>query len=159
MKLSASKPRELEMGDLTGRRGPGALTRRSALPALSATMVSPDLVAQQTRPVIRTRRLNNVRIAVSDLARSTAFYERLFGPPVRQDGAVRFPIGEGFFALTTVTGGAKADFLSYGMTVADFDAERVMRTPYIPVIDKSKREDGRSRARPYTPMLNCFYAG
>jgi catechol 2,3-dioxygenase-like lactoylglutathione lyase family enzyme len=92
-------------------------------------MVSSGLVAQQTRPVIRAQRLNNVRIAVSDLARSTAFYERLFGPSVRQGGAVVFPIGEGphFFALTTVTGGAKPDFLSYGMTVVDFDAERVMR--------------------------------
>jgi catechol 2,3-dioxygenase-like lactoylglutathione lyase family enzyme len=130
MKVSASKPRELEMDDVTGRRGPGALTRRSALLALSATIMSPGLVAQQTRPVVRTRRLTNVRIAVSDLAGSTAFYERLFGPPVRQGGAVVFPIGEGphFFALTTVTGGAKPDFLSYGMTVADFDAERVMRT-------------------------------
>jgi hypothetical protein len=118
------------MDDLTGRRGPGTLTRRSALLALSATMLPPDLMAQQTRPVIRTRRLNNVRIAVSDLARSTTFYERLFGPPVRQDGAVLFPIGEGphFFALTSVTGGAKPDFLSYGMTVADFDAERVIRS-------------------------------
>src|SRR6202521_1592578 len=118
------------MDDLTGRRGPGAMTRRSALLALSATMVSPGLRAQQTGPVIQTRRLNNVMIAVSDLDRSTAFYEKLFGPPVRQGDAIVFRIGEGphFFALTAVTGGAKPDFLSYGMTVADFDAERVMRT-------------------------------
>ena len=130
MKLSASKPRELDMDDLTVRRGPGALTRRSALLVLSATMVPPDLMAQQTKPVIQTRRLNNVMIAVSNLERSTAFYEKLFGPPVRQDDAVVFGIGEGphFFALTVVRSGAKPDFLSYGMTVADFDAERVMRT-------------------------------
>jgi catechol 2,3-dioxygenase-like lactoylglutathione lyase family enzyme len=30
--------------------------------------------------------------------------------------------------LTAVKSGAKPDFLSYGLTVADFDAERVMRT-------------------------------
>jgi catechol 2,3-dioxygenase-like lactoylglutathione lyase family enzyme len=109
---------------------PAPLTRRSALLALSATMLSPGLVAQQTRPTIQTRRLNNVRVAVSDLARSTAFYERLFGPPIQKAGAVVFPIGEGphFFALTSVTGAAKPDFLSYGMTVADFDAERIMRS-------------------------------
>jgi catechol 2,3-dioxygenase-like lactoylglutathione lyase family enzyme len=118
------------MDDLTRRRGPGAMTRRSVLLALSATMVSPGLSAQQTRPVIQTRRLNNVMIAVSDLEGSTAFYERLFGPPVRQGEAVVFRIGEGphFFALTAVRAGAKPDFLSYGMTVADFDPERVMRT-------------------------------
>ena len=78
------------MDDLAGPRGPSAMTcrsavtRRSALLALSAAMVSPSSMAQQAKPVIRTRRLNNVMIAVSNLERSTAFYERLFGPPVRQ---------------------------------------------------------------------------
>jgi len=106
------------------------MTRRSALLALSATMASPRLMAQQTKPAIQTRRLNNVMIAVSNLERSTAFYERLFGPPVRQGEAIVFRVGEGphFFALTAVRGGAKPDFLSYGMTVADFDPERAMRT-------------------------------
>jgi catechol 2,3-dioxygenase-like lactoylglutathione lyase family enzyme len=118
------------MDDLTGPRGPGAVTRRSALLALSATMVSPGLMAQQPRPVIQTRRLNNVMITVSNLERSAAFYERLFGPPVRQGESIVFRVGEGphFFALTAARAGAKPDFLSYGMTVADFDAERVMRT-------------------------------
>jgi catechol 2,3-dioxygenase-like lactoylglutathione lyase family enzyme len=107
------------------------MSRRTALLALSATMVTPNLImAQQRKPVIATRRLNNVRIAVSDLERSTAFYQRLFGPPVRQGDAVVFRIGEGphFFALTAVTSGVKPGFLSYGVTVEDFEAERVMRT-------------------------------
>jgi catechol 2,3-dioxygenase-like lactoylglutathione lyase family enzyme len=119
------------MDYLTKRRHrPGAMTRRSALLALSATMVSPGVMAQQMRPVIQTRRLNNVMIAVSNLARSTAFYERLFGPPVRQGEAIVFRVGDGphFFALTAVRSGAKPDFLSYGLTVADFEAERVMRS-------------------------------
>jgi catechol 2,3-dioxygenase-like lactoylglutathione lyase family enzyme len=108
----------------------GIMTRRCALLALSTAMVSPGLMAQQTRPVIQTRRLNNVMIAVSNLERSAAFYERLFGPPVRQHDTVVFRVGEGphFFALTAVRNGAKPDFLSYGMTVEDFDAERVLRT-------------------------------
>src|SRR5690349_8517098 len=112
---------------MTGRRGPGAMTRRSALLALSATMVAPPLLAQPARPVIQTRRLNNVMIAVSNVQRSVAFYERLFGPPVRQGDTAVFRVGEGphFFALAPVRGGAKPDFLSYGLTVADFDAERV----------------------------------
>src|SRR6266436_6639710 len=118
------------MNCLTKRRHrPGAMTRRSALLGLSATMVSPGLLAQQIRPAIQTRRLNNVMIAVSNLGRSTAFYEKLFGPSVRQGDTVVFRVGESphFFALTAVRSGAKPDFLSYGMTVADFDAERVMR--------------------------------
>src|SRR5882672_3555031 len=119
------------MDDLTKRRHrPDAMTRRSVVLSLCSTMVSPGLLAQQMRPVIQTRRLNNVMIAVSNPERSTAFYERLFGPPVRQGDAIVFRIGEGphFFALTAVKSGAKPDFLSYGMTVADFDAERAMRT-------------------------------
>jgi catechol 2,3-dioxygenase-like lactoylglutathione lyase family enzyme len=117
------------MDDVTGRRGPGAMTRRSALVALSATMVSPGLMAQPARPVIQTRRLNNVMIAVSNVERSAAFYEKLIGPPIRQGDTVVFRVGEGphFFALTAVKSGAKPDFLSYGMTVADFDAERARR--------------------------------
>jgi catechol 2,3-dioxygenase-like lactoylglutathione lyase family enzyme len=118
------------MDDVAVRRGPGAVTRRSALLALSATMVSPGLMAQQTKPVFQTRRLNNVIFTVSNLERSAAFYEKLFGPPVRQDDTAVFRVGEGphFFALRAVRGGAKPDYLSYGMTVADFDAERTMRT-------------------------------
>jgi catechol 2,3-dioxygenase-like lactoylglutathione lyase family enzyme len=115
---------------LPGRRaGWGPMTRRSALAALSATLVSPRLLAQQARPVIQTRRLNNVRISVSNLERSAAFYEKLFGPPIRQGETVIFRVGEGphFFALTAARSGAKPDFLSYGLTVADFDAERAMR--------------------------------
>src|SRR6516165_4800058 len=105
------------------------MTRRSALVALSATIASPAVMAQ-LKPVIQTRRLNNVMIAVSNVERSTAFYEKLFGPPVRQGEATIFRVGEGphFFALTAAKGGAKPEFLSYGMTVADFDAERAMRT-------------------------------
>jgi catechol 2,3-dioxygenase-like lactoylglutathione lyase family enzyme len=117
------------MNDLTGQRSLGAMTRRRALLGLSAVMVSTGSMAQQAKPVIQTRRLNNVMISVSNVERSTAFYERLFGPPVRQGDAVIFRVGEGphFFGLTAVKTGAKPDFLSYGMTVADFDAERAMR--------------------------------
>jgi catechol 2,3-dioxygenase-like lactoylglutathione lyase family enzyme len=112
------------------RSNAGAMTRRSALLGLSATMATPGLMAQPARPPLQTRRLNNVMIAVSNLERSAAFYERLFGPAVRQGDTVVFRVGEGphFFALTALKNGAKPDFLSYGMTVEDFDAERVLRT-------------------------------
>src|SRR5258708_7351934 len=118
------------MERLMEERGTGIMTRRSALLALSATMLSPGLMGQQTRPKIGTRRLNNVMIAVSDVNRSAAFYEKLFGPPVRQGDAVIFRVGDGphFFALMAARNGAKPGYLSYGMTVADFDAEKTMRT-------------------------------
>jgi catechol 2,3-dioxygenase-like lactoylglutathione lyase family enzyme len=106
-----------------------AMTRRSALLALSVTAVSPVLMAQESKAQIRTRRLNNVMMSVSNLERSTKFYERLFGPAIRQGDVAVFRVGGGphFFALTTVGRGEKPDFLSYGMTVTDFDAQRVMQ--------------------------------
>jgi catechol 2,3-dioxygenase-like lactoylglutathione lyase family enzyme len=112
------------------RHGSRVMTRRGALLVLSATMASPTLLAQEAGAKIRTRRLNNVMIAVTNLERSTTFYERLFGPSVRQGDVAVFRVGEGphFFALTAVRRGEKPDFLSYGMTVADFDPERVMRS-------------------------------
>jgi catechol 2,3-dioxygenase-like lactoylglutathione lyase family enzyme len=114
---------------LSGRCGP-EMTRRRALLALSATMVSPGLMAQQATPVIQTRSLNNVVISVSNLERSRDFYEKLFGPPVRQGDTLVFRLGDGphFFALTAARSAAKPDYLSFGVTVADFDPERVMRT-------------------------------
>jgi catechol 2,3-dioxygenase-like lactoylglutathione lyase family enzyme len=106
------------------------MTRRSAPLALSVTVASPLLMAQGSRSQIRTRRLNNVMLAVSNLERSTTFYERLFGPSVRQGNVAVFRVGDGphFFALTAVRSGEKPDFLSFGMTVTDFDPEQVMRT-------------------------------
>jgi catechol 2,3-dioxygenase-like lactoylglutathione lyase family enzyme len=127
--LPAQKPVAGETPALPrGRVGWRPITRRGALAALSATLASP-LMAQPARATIQTRRLNNVRIAVSNLERSAAFYERLFGPPIRQGETVIFRVGEGphFFALTAARNGAKPGFLSYGLTVADFDPERVMR--------------------------------
>ena len=93
--------------------GPNTVSRREALLVLSATMmVSPGSVAQPARQLIRPRSLNNVMIAVSDLERSTAFYQRLFGTPLRYGEAVVFRIGAGpqFFALTAVTSGDEARF-------------------------------------------------
>jgi hypothetical protein len=49
------------------------MTRRNALLALSVTVASPVLMAQGFTPQIRTRRLNNVMLAVSNLERSTTF--------------------------------------------------------------------------------------
>jgi len=109
---------------------PHELARRNLLLALSATLIAPRVLAQAPRTPLKTLRLNNVMIGVSDLDRSIGFYQKLFGPPVRQGEAALFRLGTGphFFALVPAQGGAKADYLSYGMTVDNFDAERVRQT-------------------------------
>jgi catechol 2,3-dioxygenase-like lactoylglutathione lyase family enzyme len=118
------------METMATARDATAITRRSLLLALSATAMAPGWMAQHSRPVIATRRLNNVMIAVSDMDRSVRFYEKLFGPPIRQGDRAVFRVGAGphFFALMPARAGTKPAFLSYGMTVEDFDADRVMRT-------------------------------
>ena len=123
------REQSLHLGARTA--SPDAVTRREALFVLSATMMaSQGSMAQPAKQLIRPRSLNNVMIAVSDLERSTAFYQRLFGTPVRCGEVAVFRIGVGpqFFALKAITSGTKPGFLSYGITVDDFDAERVMRT-------------------------------
>ncbi len=69
-------------------------------------------------------------LAVSDMDRSVAFYQKLFGPPVFQDDVAIFRIGQGpqFFGLTRVANGAKPDFLSYGLGVENFDPHRILTT-------------------------------
>jgi catechol 2,3-dioxygenase-like lactoylglutathione lyase family enzyme len=106
----------------------GQITRRNFLLALSAVVMAPRVMAQANKPII-TRRLNNVMIAVSDMKRSLEFYQKLFGTPVQQGGVAVVRVGAGphFFAISEAKGGAKPDYLSYGMTVDNFDPDRIMK--------------------------------
>src|SRR5262245_43213550 len=106
------------------------IPRRHLLLALGAAAIVPRALAQPARPTIATRRLNNFMIAVSDLNRSVAFYESLFGASLRQGNVALFRLEPGphFFCLVQVQAGAKPGFLSYGLTVADFDTGRLTQT-------------------------------
>lgn len=108
----------------------GELSRRTMLLALAASVAAQRAGAQTTAPAIATRRLNNVMIAVSDMTRSVAFYRQLFGAPVEQNGVAVFPVGGGphFFALRSAANGAKPGYVSFGMTVDDFDPQRLLTT-------------------------------
>jgi len=101
--------------------------RRDLLAAIPAVMAFPAGAAEIPNPPVVTRRMNNVMIAVSDLDRSVAFYQKLFGTPVRQGAVMIFRVGTGphFFGLTQAATGSKPDFLSYGMTVENFDAAKL----------------------------------
>ena len=117
------------------RNADGRITRRNLLLSVPALMLAPTVLpraamVQTGMPPIVTRRLNNVMISVSDLKRSVEFYQGLFGAPVQQGGVAVFRIGAGphFFALTQVTGTAKPDFLSYGLTVDHFDPDALLKT-------------------------------
>ena len=109
---------------------PLRLTRRNFLAAAPAFILAPQILAQEAfRPAITTRRLNNVMIAASDLERSVAFYEKLFGPATQQGDVTIFRLGErpAFFGLTQTKMGAKPDFLSFGLSVENFYAQQLAR--------------------------------
>jgi catechol 2,3-dioxygenase-like lactoylglutathione lyase family enzyme len=105
------------------------LTRRDLLFSLLALPVTSKLAAQGRQPAVRTAFLNNVMISVTDMARSVAFYEKLFGPSTRQGDLALFRLARGprFFTVGPVKGGEKPGFASYGMALEDFDADRVAK--------------------------------
>jgi catechol 2,3-dioxygenase-like lactoylglutathione lyase family enzyme len=110
------------------------LNRRNFVLASSAAlaaapMLARPVAAQPAKAALITRRLNNVMIAVSDLDRSAAFYQKLFGTPVVQDDTAVIRIGDGphFLGLTQVKNGSQPGFLSYGLTVENFDPARITR--------------------------------
>jgi catechol 2,3-dioxygenase-like lactoylglutathione lyase family enzyme len=73
--------------------------------------------------------LNNVMISVTDMARSVPFYEKLFGPSTRQGDLALFRLARSprFFALGPVKGNEKPGFVSYGIAVDEFDADRLAK--------------------------------
>lgn len=101
------------------------MERRRLLLGLPATFIASGVLAQPSGPLVAVQHFNNVMIAVSDLPRSIAFYQKLFGTPIRQSDAAVFRVGDGaqFFALTQANAGAQ--ILSYGLGVDDFVADRV----------------------------------
>jgi catechol 2,3-dioxygenase-like lactoylglutathione lyase family enzyme len=103
------------------------MERRRLLLGLPATFIASPGFAQPTERPIAVRRYSNVMIAVSDLPRSIAFYQKLFGAPISQPDAAVFRVGKDpqFFSLTQARAGAKPEILSYGLAVDDFAAERL----------------------------------
>lgn len=103
--------------------------RRQLLLGLPATLIASTAWAQAPGPAVALHRFNNVVIAVSDLSRSTAFYQKLFGTPVLVPDGALFRVGEEaqFFLLTQASAGTKPAIRSYGLTVEDFAAQRLAR--------------------------------
>ena len=107
----------------------GTLTRRQLLCAL-AMMATPVAVKAQTASgsLMKGRNLHHVNVRVSDIARSEAFYRKLFGfPPSRR---VQGPDNHGFdlpggglIILQRSDQPGRIDHFCIG--VDDFDAERL----------------------------------
>jgi catechol 2,3-dioxygenase-like lactoylglutathione lyase family enzyme len=95
-----------------------------AIPGLA---VARRLLAQ-TAP-IRVRGISQVTLAVSDVARSTAFYQQLFGMPIqaRQGQKVLLRLGNGpFFLGLMPADGAGPRIDHWGLAVEGFDPARTV---------------------------------
>jgi catechol 2,3-dioxygenase-like lactoylglutathione lyase family enzyme len=109
----------------------GTITRRALLLSVPAWSAARTLLAQGPAPV-RVRGLHHVTLVVADLKRSVAFYQGLFGMPVQaRHGAskvlLRLGAGPQFMALRQADGGETARIDHLGMSVEDFDVDRLVR--------------------------------
>lgn len=107
-----------------------AIDRRCFLGTLPALALAPRLLAQSAPP-IRVRGLSQLTLTVSDVTRSLAFYQGLFGMPVqaRQGTTVFLRIGAGpqFLALKPAGAGEAPGISAFGMSVEEFAADRVTK--------------------------------
>jgi len=116
------------------RRFLGALPALGTLPLLGtlpALALAPRVLAQSGAPALRVRGLSQLTLTVSDVARSLAFYQGLFGMPIqaRQGSTVFLRVGSGpqFLALRPAATGEAPSISSFGVGVEGFAADRVMR--------------------------------
>jgi len=105
------------------------ISRRELLLALPGLALAHRLVAQAGPAPLHVLGLSQVTLAVSDVARSVAFYQRLFGLPVqgRHGDAVLLRLGEGpHFLKIMPAGGTPARVDHWGVAVEDFEVGRVL---------------------------------
>jgi catechol 2,3-dioxygenase-like lactoylglutathione lyase family enzyme len=110
------------------------ITRRELLFASPGAAVAQRLLGgrllAQSAP-LRVLGLNQVTLAVSDVARSVAFYQRLFGMPVqaRHGDGVLLRLGDGPHFIKLVPAGAEPPRIDHwGFAIEGFEVERVLRT-------------------------------
>lgn len=108
-----------------------AMSRRELLLSLPGLAVAHRLLAQAGPQPLRVLGFNQVTLAASDVARSVAFYQRLFGLPVqaRHGDAVLLRLGQGpGFLKIMPAGGAPPRIDHWGVAVEDFEVGRVLET-------------------------------
>ena len=88
-------------------------------------------MAQSAAAPFKSRGLSQMTLTVSDVKRSLAFYQGLFGMPIqaRQGSTLFLRIGTGpqFLALKQAGAGERPSISAFGMGVEDFSVDRVVR--------------------------------
>jgi catechol 2,3-dioxygenase-like lactoylglutathione lyase family enzyme len=108
---------------------PTTISRRTFVLSLPALSLAPRaLRAQGSGATISIRGINHVGLMVSDLKRSTEFYQSLFGMPLRRaDTISRLQIGNGptHLELLTAAAGAAPTINHFCLGVERFDVDRI----------------------------------
>lgn len=108
----------------------GRISRRGMLAALPALALAPGAFAQGAGR-LRARALNHMTLSVSDVGRSLAFYQGLFGMPVqaRQGRTIVLRLGDGPQFVALRPAGANPPSISHlCISVEDFSVEGVLKT-------------------------------
>lgn len=124
MKTRDDYIRNLARGDLSV-----GMSRRTLLKAMMAMSIAPSVMAASGPVPIAVQKLHHFGLRVSDVARSVAFYQDVFGAPIhaRQGDTVCLRIGAGpaFFSLSPTGVGEVPGISHIGISVADFDSDRL----------------------------------
>lgn len=105
------------------------ISRRSLLKTMMVMSIAPSVMAASAPTPISVLKLHHFGLRVSDVARSVAFYQDIFGAPIhsRQGDTVCLRIGAGpaFFSLSPTRDQEVPGISHIGISVADFDPERL----------------------------------
>ena len=91
----------------------GGMTRRHLVQALAVLVLPERALAQDVAPaptpIVRGLSVNHVALTVSDIQRSFAFYERLFGvtrgwPATDAGTGIHMDLRDGYISIDSVTG-------------------------------------------------------
>lgn len=103
------------------------ISRRDLVAALLALVAAPRAASgQQVAQVAQARTLNHVSIGVSDVERSTAFYQSLLGLEVVSrpgNGGINLGLGDGFLGIYSIPAAiGRAHHICLGVDDYDPDA-------------------------------------
>lgn len=96
---------------------------RRELVALIGALAAAPLPAAAQSPVLKAQTLNHASLIVSDLGRSVAFYQGVFGLPVksRQQGGVNLAVGDAFLGIYQAGVNAMPHINHFCFGLRDFD--------------------------------------
>src|SRR5262245_55114593 len=128
----------------------GRMTRRHLVQALAALVLPTHTLAQDAgrtpAPIVRGLSVNHVALTVSDVPRSFAFYERLFGvtkgwPATNAGTGIHMDLPDGYISIDSVAK-QKGVITHFAVAVDHMDQDAAKR-----LADKINRELPDAKAR------------